>query len=81
MSELLDTIRAKYPNYKVISEPDPECTCKGAGERTVKPSRLWPNGHSFPCLCVCLSGGARADCVKAVGQAARRLSDSASEKP
>ena len=27
MSELLDRLKAKYPLYKVISEPDPECGC------------------------------------------------------
>lgn len=72
-ADLVALLQAKYPNYKVVSEPDPACTCKGIGERTLKPSNLWPNGHSFPCMCVCLSGDFRAECVQAVGEAARRL--------
>lgn len=73
MSPLVERLKAKYPHYKIISEPDPACTCKGAGERKMKPSRLWPEGHEFPCMCVCLSGDHRADCVKLVGEAAKRV--------
>ena len=72
-SDLVAKLRVKYPHYKIISEPDANCTCKGAGERKAPPSRLWPDGHEFPCLCVCLSGDLRAECVKLVGQAAKRV--------
>lgn len=75
MSPLVQALRVKFPHYKIVSEPDPECTCKGSGERTLKPSSAWPNGHKFPCMCVCLSGDHRAECVKLVGQAARRIKD------
>ena len=77
MSELLDRLKAKYPHYKVISEPDPECNCKGAGERKLKPSKTWPNGHEFPCLCVCLSDDVpRAHLVREFGAAAKRIKES-----
>jgi hypothetical protein len=73
MSELLNRLKAKYPHYKIISEPDPECGCKGAGERRVKPSEFWPEGRDTPCLCICLSGQSRAPCVKAFGEAAKKV--------
>jgi hypothetical protein len=75
MSELLDGLKAKYPNYKIISEPDPECGCKGSGERWVKPSEFWPDGRHTPCLCICLSGHGRAECVKVFGKAAKKAYD------
>lgn len=75
MSELLDRLKAKYPHYKILSEPDPECGCKGTGERRVKPSEFWPDGRDTPCLCICLSGEGRADCVQAFGKAAKKVAD------
>jgi hypothetical protein len=76
MSELLDRLKTKYPHYKVITEPDTSCGCKGAGERKIKPSRLWPNGHEMPCLCVCLSDDVpRAELVREFGNAARRIKE------
>jgi hypothetical protein len=75
VTELLDRLKAKYPLYKVISEPDPECGCKGTGERHVKPSEFWPNGRDAPCLCICLSGNHRAECVQVFGKAANKVAD------
>ena len=75
MTELFDRLKAKYPLYKVISEPDPECGCKGTGERHVKPSEHWPNGRDAPCLCICLSGDRRAECVQVFGKAAKKVAD------
>lgn len=75
MSELLDSLKAKYPHYKILSEPDPACGCKGKGERWVKPSAFWPDGRYTPCLCICLSGDGRADCVQAFGKAAKKVYD------
>lgn len=75
VSELLDRLKAKYPHYKVISEPDKACGCKGVGERHIKPSELFPNGRDAPCLCICLSGDGRADCVQAFGKAAKKVYD------
>lgn len=63
-------LQAKYPTWKcIISEPDPECTCKGAGFRETKK-------FSVPCLCACLhivEGFDRAAMTKAVGEAAKRI--------
>lgn len=73
MSELLDKLKAKYSHYKVISEPDLECGCKGSGERHIKPSELRPGGRDTPCLCICLSGNERAACVRAFGIAAAKV--------
>ena len=70
MSKLLDELKLKFPRFKVISEPDVNCSCKGSGERRTQ------NGHEFPCLCVCLSeiaGYSRADTVRDVGNAAKRI--------
>ena len=75
MSELLDRLKAKYPRYKVISEPDPECGCKGTGEKHVRPSEFWPNGRDAPCLCICLSGDGRAAVTRAFGNAAKKVAD------
>lgn len=73
MSELLDKLRAKHPHHKIISEPDPACGCKGTGERRVKPCDSWPAGRDTPCLCICLSGDGRAECVQAFGNAAKKV--------
>lgn len=75
MSELLDGLKAKYPHYKIISEPDPACGCKGAGERRVKPSEFWPDGRDTPCLCIFLSGEGRAECVQIFGKAAKKVAE------
>jgi len=75
MSETLERLRAKYPHYKVISEPDPACNCGGKGERHIKPSGLFPAGRDAPCLCICLSGDGRADVTKAFGNAAKKVYD------
>ena len=75
MSELLDKLKAKYPKYKILSEPDPACGCNGAGERRVKPSEFWPDGRDTPCLCICLSGDGRAECTQAFGKAAKKVAD------
>lgn len=71
--DLLSRLQAKYPKHKVISEPDPDCICKGTGERKIKPTRLWPNGRESPCLCICLSGAGRAAAVRIVANAARKI--------
>lgn len=75
MSDLLDKLKVKYPTYKILSEPDPECGCRGAGERRVKPSEFWPDGRATPCLCICLSGDHRAECVSLFGKAAKKVHD------
>jgi len=70
MSELLDTLKAKYPRWKVISEPDSDCSCAGKGERRTNA------GVEYPCPCVCLSeieGWSRAEFVRGIGNAARRI--------
>lgn len=71
MSEILDKLKAKYPHWdNIVSEPAADCGCKGTGERHTK------FGLSVPCLCVCLSemkGCNRADAVREVGNAARRV--------
>jgi hypothetical protein len=73
MSRLLDQLKAKYPKHKILSEPDTDCGCKGAGERRIKPSKLFPEGRDVCCLCICLSGDRRAEVTKAFGQAAKRV--------
>lgn len=75
MSELLDRLKVKYPHYKIISEPDPACGCKGAGERWVKPSAFWPEGRHTLCLCICLSGDGRAEYVQVFGKAAKKVAN------
>jgi len=73
MNNIVERLKAKYPRYKVINTPDPQCMCKGTDEKKLPPSRLFPNGHEMPCLCVCLSGEGRAEVVKVFGNAARNL--------
>lgn len=70
MSDTLSALQAKYPAWKIVSPPDPQCGCRGDGEITTK------SGRTQPCLCVCLSdiaGWSRADMVREVGNAARRV--------
>jgi len=61
-SELLQTLRNKYPNWKIYNEPVKNCKCSGAGELELR------SGREYPCLCVCLNGGSeeRSGICKAV---------------
>jgi hypothetical protein len=65
---LLESLKTKYPGWKVISEPDPECKCKGTGQH---PTRA----DTTPCLCVCLGTDpvySRVELCRAVGAAAKK---------
>ena len=42
----ISALQSRFPNYRIISQPAPGCTCKD-GVRT-------KNGNQFPCLCVCI---------------------------
>ena len=67
----LDTLRAKFPGYKIISQPSPDCGCNG-GVRHTK------TGREVLCICVCLSAPEpgeedyRIAVRKALGTAARQ---------
>ena len=59
---ILETLKKKYPNYKVKSYPAKDCVCKGRGEKFVKSMDQY-----FPCICICLSGeDGRDDATKAL---------------
>lgn len=63
-------LQAKYPNFTIRNEPDPECSCRGTGERPPSSS-----GHVIPCLCACLSephSAQKREAMVAIGRAARR---------
>jgi len=44
----LDALRAKFPGFKIISQPSPSCNCNGGIRRTGL-------GREVLCICVCLS--------------------------
>ena len=44
----LDALRAKFPGFKIISQPSPACNCKDGVRRT-------RTGREVLCICVCLS--------------------------
>ncbi len=44
----LAALQARFPRFKIRSQPAPGCTCD-AGVHTTK------DGHQTPCLCVCMS--------------------------
>lgn len=63
-------LQAKYPHWTIRSEPDPECSCGGTGERPPTPS-----GLVVPCLCACLSephSAEKREAMTEIGRAARR---------
>lgn len=44
----LDALRAKFPGFKIISQPAPTCSCRDGIRRT-------RDGREVLCICVCLS--------------------------
>ena len=69
MSDLLERLKVKYPTHKILSEPLPDCSCKGTGERQTK-----ERGKRL-CFCPCVTGTdeVRRDAVKAFYGAMKKI--------
>lgn len=67
----LKSLQARFPHYKIRSQPAPGCTCND-GICTTK------DGRESPCLCVCVDAPEpgepeyRVDACKALGAAAKK---------
>ena len=61
-----EALKARFPTFKVKSDPDPDCVCSRRGTPGVSKS------GNIPCLCVCLGGDNRAETAKEAGRAAAK---------